>query len=249
MNAPENLIERIQGLFNMANHANSNQNEAENAMRLAGELMAKYGIEQAEIDSAQGAEKSKIGARKVSQGRVKYAEDNWIPFIMEEVFSVRTLVTRVWDEPACKMRHAYVFVGLDTNCAVTEAIAPLLFKSMKDCLRSYLKARGKRYSVPTANAFFKGLTDGFIQSSVHARHAAMNDMSQEDKSRYALTVKTQEDEISEWIEQNLNVKKTEMKPLRRDLDCYLSGIRAGENLDLTTKIKPNDQVSGLALSR
>lgn len=46
----QDMLDKIRKLMNMANHAQSNEQEAETAMRQANKLMAEYGIFEAECD-------------------------------------------------------------------------------------------------------------------------------------------------------------------------------------------------------
>jgi hypothetical protein len=236
-----NLIEKIKGLFRLADPANGGTaNEMEVALRKAQELMTKHGIEQMQVGETTESE-SGINKETINTNRKKRDEDRWIPAVIATVFGVKVFINKAWDQSAGRFggyRHCYVFVGEELDVMAAKIALPLIYEAMKNGLNSHLKMTGKAWNTHTANSFFRGVAQGFINESTHGRQAAMKKFKQEEQDRFAIVLVEKSKRIAKWIGENMETKKGRKSTSRaeRDQDALDHGRRVGAAIDFTTKL-------------
>lgn len=234
-----NIIEKIRHLFKMADPANgATANEMEVALRKARELMTRHGIEQMQVGEAREAET--INKVSINTGRKKRDEDRWIPAVIHQVFDVKVVYSAQWDSGVGSSggyRHVYIFIGEPVDVEVARVALPLIYEAMKNGLYQHLRATGKKWNTNTANSFFRGVADGFINESTHGQQAAMRKFKKEEQDRFALVIADKKKRINEWVEQNMDLRSSRSRSrARHDADAHDHGKRVGASIDFTSKI-------------
>jgi hypothetical protein len=240
-NQPDSLINKIRNLLKMADPANgASQNEMEVAMQKAEELMVRHGIEAMQVGEASTSAGPAIQQETINTGRKKRDEDRWIPSVIKKVFEVDVVYTSIWDRTVGEFggyRHAYMFVGEPNDIAMAKLILPLVYDAMRLGLNRHLRDRGIKWNTHTANSFFRGVAEGFIQSSVHGQQAAMRQFKKEEQDRFALVLVDKKKAIARYVEET--IKPTFKKSRSRaghDAAAAAEGYRRGAAIDATTKL-------------
>jgi hypothetical protein len=234
-----NIIEKIRNLFKMADPANgATANEMEVALSKARELMTKHGIEQMQLGEAREVET--INKVSVNTGRRKRDEDRWIPAVIHQVFDVKVVYSAQWDSGAGRSggyRHVYIFIGEQLDIEAAKIAMPMVYEAMKNGLNSHLKMTGKAWNTHTANSFFRGVADGFINESTHGRQAAMRRFKKEEQDRFAIVLADKKKRIREWVDQNMDLKTSRSRSRAgHDSGAHEHGKRVGASIDFTSKI-------------
>lgn len=233
------IIEKIRSLFKMADPQNgATANEMEVALRKARELMTRHGIEQMQVGEVREAET--INKVSINTGRKKRDEDRWIPTVIHQVFDVKVVYSAQWDINVGRSggyRHVYIFVGEQFDIEAARVALPLIYEAMKNGLNRHLRATGKSWNTNTANSFFRGVADGFINESTHGQQAAMRKFKKEEQDRFALVIADKKKRINEWVEQNMDLRSSRSRSrARHDVDAHDHGRRVGASIDFTSKI-------------
>lgn len=238
-NNTSTIIEKIRSLFKMADPANgATANEMEVALRKARELMTRHGIEQMQVGEAREAET--INKVSVNTGRRKRDEDRWIPAVIHQVFDVKVVYSAQWDSTVGATggyRHVYIFIGESLDIEAARVALPMVYEAMKNGLNQHLRMTGKKWNTTTANSFFRGVADGFINESTHGQQAAMRKFKKEEQDRFAIVVADKKKRIREWVEENMNLKTSRSRS-RAGMDraAHDHGRQVGASIDFTSKI-------------
>lgn len=238
-NNTSTIIEKIRNLFKMADPQNgATANEMEVALRKARELMTRHGIEQMQVGEAREAET--INRVSVNTGRRKRDEDRWIPAVIHQVFDVKVVYSAQWDSTVGSTggyRHVYIFVGESLDIEAARVALPMVYEAMKNGLNSHLRMTGKKWNTTTANSFFRGVADGFINESTHGQQAAMRKFKKEEQDRFAIVIADKKKRIREWVEENMDLKKSRSRSRAgMDRGAHEHGKQVGASIDFTSKI-------------
>jgi hypothetical protein len=234
-----NIIEKIRNLFKMADPSSgATANEMEVALRKARELMTRHGIEQMQVGEAREAET--INKVSVNTGRKKRDEDRWIPAVIHQVFDVKVVYSAQWDSTVGRSggyRHVYIFVGESLDIEAARMALPLVYDAMKNGLNTHLKMTGKSWNTTTANSFFRGVADGFINESTHGRQAAMRRFKKEEQDRFAIVIADKKKRIKDWVDQNMDLRSSRSRSrASHDAGAHEHGKQVGASIDFTSKI-------------
>lgn len=238
-NNTSTIIEKIRNLFKMADPQNgATANEMEVALRKARELMTRHGIEQMQVGEAREAET--INKVSVNTGRRKRDEDRWIPAVIHQVFDVKVVYSAQWDSTVGSTggyRHVYIFVGESLDIEAARVALPMVYEAMKNGLNAHLRMTGKKWNTTTANSFFRGVADGFINESTHGQQAAMRKFKKEEQDRFAIVIADKKKRIREWVEENMDLKTSRSRS-RAGMDraAHEHGKQVGASIDFTSKI-------------
>jgi hypothetical protein len=238
-NNTSTIIEKIRNLFKMADPASgATANEMEVALRKARELMTRHGIEQMQVGEAREAET--VSKVSVNTGRKKRDEDRWIPAVIHQVFDVKVVYSAQWDMNVGRSggyRHVYIFVGESLDIEAARMALPLVYDAMKNGLNHHLKMTGKAWNTTTANSFFRGVADGFINESTHGRQAAMRRFKKEEQDRFAIVIADKKKRIQDWVDQNMDLRQTKSRSRAgMDRGAHEHGKQVGASIDFTSKI-------------
>jgi hypothetical protein len=233
------IIEKIRSLFKMADPANgATANEMEVALRKARELMTRHGIEQMQVGEAREADT--INKVSINTGRKKRDEDRWIPAVIHQVFDVKVVYSAQWDANVGARggyRHVYIFIGEQLDIEAARVALPLVYEAMKNGLNVHLRLTGKKWNTTTANSFFRGVADGFINESTHGRQAAMRRFKKEEQDRFAIVLADKKKRIQQWADENMDLRTTRSRSRAGyDSGAHEHGKRVGASIDFTSKI-------------
>jgi len=238
------LIEKIRALFKMADPKNgASQNEMETAMRKAKELMDRHGLEQIQVGETSESAAPGIVHERVNTDRKKRDEDRWIPVVLKKVFEVDILFNKQRDPTAGVAggyRHCYVFVGTPEDVEMAKLVLPVIYSAMSRGLGAHLRARGITWNTHTANSFFRGVADGFIEASVHGHRAAMKAFKKEEQDRFAIVLASKKDAVTKYLPKafpNMTPGKKSKSRAGHDMSAHRDGYAEGSAIDLTMKLK------------
>jgi hypothetical protein len=114
---------------------------------------------------------------------------------------------------------------------------PLVYDAMKNGLNHHLKMTGKSWNTTTANSFFRGVADGFINESTHGRQAAMRRFKKEEQDRFAIVIADKKKRIKDWVDQNMDLRSSRSRSrASHDAGAHEHGRRVGASIDFTSKI-------------
>jgi len=200
--------------------------------------MTRHGIEQMQVGEAREAET--INKVSVNTGRKKRDEDRWIPAVIHQVFDVKVVYSAQWYANVGARggyRHVYIFIGEPLDIEAARIALPLVYEAMKNGLNAHLRMTGKKWNTTTANSFFRGVADGFINESTHGQQAAMRKFKKEEQDRFAIVVADKKKRIREWVEENMDLRTSRSRS-RAGMDraAHDHGKQVGASIDFTSKI-------------
>lgn len=209
----ESIVERVRKMVALARDNAASPGEIENAMKLARELMTKYGIEDGEVEPAQ--QQATIN-RADSASRAGWAR--W-----EQ--SLINVVTNVCDVKAV-LNHSgrkvtIQFVGFPADVAVACALYPALLASIRVCARMQF-GQGWNFH---HRSFAEGFIAGLSKQARQAKQAAQQ----------ANAIILRKDlAIQKWMDDNLKLRpgRSSASHGSFDLDAYAEGKRQGERVAL-----------------
>jgi hypothetical protein len=133
-----------------------------------------------------------------------------------------------------KKRHQ---LGESLDIEAAKMAMPMVYEAMKNGLNTHLKITGKSWNTTTANSFFRGVADGFINESTHGQQAAMRKFKKEEQDRFAIVIADKKKRIEEWVDQNMDLRTNRSRSrAKMDRDAHEHGRQVGASIDFTSKI-------------
>lgn len=175
------IVARIQKLLSLA--TSDNVNEAENAAAKAQDLLIKYNVEQAELDSHIDSKSEKVIETR-TQGKAKYSKIAWY----------NSLAWRVGKANLCEVIQSgsgLIWIGKPTNIEIAQYIFDNLVSDLtRICEAEWesahnteliLKALGKLYQVTHGKTWKNNFYHGANQSISQRLNANLTLLKEEPK--------------------------------------------------------------------
>jgi hypothetical protein len=232
------LLEKIQALLNKANCSGVTPEESQAFFGKAQELLTKHGLEMADLNVLQSGDDMDFAIlhETFQTGRSEHEADSYLWKIIEKCFGVKVVFTKY--AAGDSIKHGYILVGDEFQVAVAKLAIPLVYKTMTQGARRFIKENHIKKSAAVKRSFFKGVQDGYLQHSEQGREMAMAQATKEQREAYGLILVGKRDAIQKYAQDRLNLKprKTAVRSGFND-GAYDSGVNTGKNMDLNFRNK------------
>lgn len=238
---PTSIVEKIRKLLSLADPSRgATEEESKTAFARAQELMAKYGIEHADIPeeelSARGPE---VTHEYWVTGRVfRDGYETYVAAVIKECFGVKILWTKT--RVGGKQLHTYLFIGEALDIELAKAAVPVLISAMRKGIIRYMKERQiEKWRASFANPYYFGVMEGYIHVSEEGRARAYSQATKEQKDRFAIVLADKAAAITKYTEDNFRPKSWRRNRSFASEDARAAGVKDGSTLSLvnTNKLK------------
>lgn len=119
------VLDRVRKLLTLANNAGATEGERDNAMRMAHKLLAKYNLDQAEVEAATGEQQERRGV-----GRGEYYGRPWARVVSASI--AKLFFCEYLYMPATRARQtSHYFIGRESNVITAKAMAQYVVESIQ----------------------------------------------------------------------------------------------------------------------
>jgi len=228
-NVNANIIDKIQNMLKTATNHASSEAEAQSAMLLAQKLMAKHGLEMADLEAHADDDQKK----EVAKDYTEAAKTEWwqgrLANVIADNFKCFVYLNK-WT--AGKQR--IVFVGLKEDAEIAKTIYMFAASVVPHLAKQYLKDR-KKEAEKNSGYNFKTMTDAELYEM------AENELS--DFDLYELKNKYADDEKIYKMRMIMKIKEV----LGLNIDAagvkndYISGFLSGLQAQFAEQLKQNQE--------
>jgi hypothetical protein len=238
MNLNDKTIAKIKALLNLADTSRgATEEEAKAAMQKAGELMAKYGLEMADLSEEEQKQQEVEGAQFKMDMRERIIH-RAVYRIIAQCFECKIL----WDTHyvSGKKKQAYYVIADPVTLSLLETLIPYLYKTILSCFTAWLKANDNSWSALYEKSFSDGFASGCIAANKKAKEELVKVACAEVK--YALVVADMKEKCELKCAEmfpKMGTKKHSSRTQGYDSGAYSSGAAKGAatNLNRTVNLK------------
>lgn len=235
----DKLLTKIQALLNKAGDKGVSTEESQAFFAKAQELLTKHGLEMTDLDAIASKEDQAtfdIQDEKVQTGRKKHEADDYIWPILKECFGVNVLYSTY--SAGGSIKHAWILVGDEFQVSVAKLAAGLIYKTMTQGVRKFIKDNHLRKTAEVKRSYFRGVKDGYLRESEQAREMMMAQATPAQREAYGLVLVGKGEAIKAHTLAKFN-PRTRKSQIRSGHDdgAYTKGKERGRAMDLNFRNK------------
>lgn len=226
------VLERIRKMLALANDGAASVGEIENAVKMARELMTKYGVEEGDLNTHDPS--SKI-SEEIAAKRCGWSGwEQRLVSAVEQICDVRGFFRKY-----SRHRTDICFLGFPADVAVACELFPALLVSIKACARMTItEGTGWHFR---HRSFAEGFVKGLFEQATRMKRQAVQ--------THAIILR-KDLAIDKWINENMDLRQKRTGPSghAHDPDAYEKGRAMGNKVELKRNMNAGNGNSPEALA-
>ena len=237
------MLRKLDAILAKADPANgATEAECIAAIAKAQELMAEYGIKEAEVlmhradkDAAsQGPNLRDITSHNLDTGTIEHSCYPAIFRIIRALTGVRMIRSKYFHPQRNKIYFRAILVGLevDIRCAV------MLFMPLKNLMRRMppkrAKGMGQKLTCAFENSYYLGVEKGVLEENEKAK-AACAEASPQAGACWSLVLVKKDALVKQWAQENipgLHYPKGKGHGERNNAGAFMAGVHDGKEMQI-----------------
>jgi hypothetical protein len=256
MNQHESVVTKIQKLLRLASEANPNAEEAAAALAKAQQLMMSYDIEMLDVEVKTEPDefaRQFIGDPFNRRGTAQA----FVVWIVQGFFQVQVVYSRIYRERKGTFvryervgrgrirrvevpelarkpdgKQAMQFLGRASHIAIAAYVYVFLIGEFPRLWKRHKAETGK--GDWAREDFYRGLYEGLKQRLSDEQRREERNMAADEQNQFALVRKTEEAALAAYVNAECPRlgKRRHAMHAGRDVDSYVEGVIAGQNLNI-----------------